>query len=313
MGWKLVERWIFAGGHLHRTAVQAQLAFRVVDAPIPQRIGLGLCRTPKAGSLTQGCPRGPLSRRWLHTELRLAGATTIEQANSVLEQFLPRYNRRFQIPPQYPEPAFRPLDPELCLDQILRFKHRRKVVARDNTVRFQLNTLQLLPGPERPSYAGAAVEVLEGLDGRLTVRHEGHIIAAQEAPPSPVLLRNGHGRSASLTVPPSGVDGLGERWIATLEPLDSWTTDENDHGMITDDVATASKPAATSARKPTFFQWERWKAIQKVRRKGMSLRAIERELGIHRGTINKYLDAESPPTRQSRAAPTASASDTIAA
>ena len=82
----------------------------------------------------------------------------------------------------------------LCLDQILCFKHRRKV-AKDNTVRFQLHTLQLLPGPERPSYAGAAVEVLEGLDGRLTVRHEGHIMAAQEAPPSPVFLRNGHGRS----------------------------------------------------------------------------------------------------------------------
>ena len=122
----------------------------------------------------------------LVTELRLAGAGSIGTANSVLEQFLPRFNRRFQVPPQHPEPAFRSLDPELCLDQILRFKHRRKV-ARDNTVRFQLHTLQLLPGPERPSYAGAAVEVLKGLDGRLTVRHEGHIIAAQEAPPSPVL------------------------------------------------------------------------------------------------------------------------------
>ena len=104
----------------------------------------------------------------LITELRLAGATTIEQANTVLEQFLPRYNRRFQIPPQYPEPAFRPLDPELCLEQILCFKHRRRV-ARDNTVRFQLRTLQLLPGPERPSYAGAAVEVLKGLAGRPAV------------------------------------------------------------------------------------------------------------------------------------------------
>ena len=104
----------------------------------------------------------------LITELRLAGATTIEQANTVLEQFLPRYNRRFQIPPQYPEPAFRPLDPELCLEQILCFKHRRRV-ARDNTVRFQLDTLQVLPGPERPSYAGAAVEVLKGLAGRPAV------------------------------------------------------------------------------------------------------------------------------------------------
>ena len=43
----------------------------------------------------------------LITEFRLAGATTIEQANTVLEQFLPRYNRRFQIPPQHTEPAFR--------------------------------------------------------------------------------------------------------------------------------------------------------------------------------------------------------------
>ena len=249
----------------------------------------------------------------LITELRLAGATTIEQANSVLEQFLPRYNRRFQIPPQYPEPAFRPLDPELCLDQILCFKHRRRV-ARDNTVRFQLDTLQLLPGPERPSYAGAAVEVLKGLDGRLSVRpHEGRILAAQEAPPSPVFLRNGHGRSASVTVPTSGVDGLGERWIETLEPLHSRSEDGNGPSMMIDDVASASKPAAASARKPTFLQRERWKAIRKARRKGMSLRAIERELGIHRSTIKKYVDAESPPTRQRRVGSSTSSSVTIPA
>ena len=91
----------------------------------------------------------------LVTELRLASARSIGEANRVLEQFLPRFNRRFGVPPQHPEPAFRPLDPELFLEQILCFKHRRKV-ARDNTVRFQLHTLQLLPGPERPSYAGAA-------------------------------------------------------------------------------------------------------------------------------------------------------------
>ena len=93
----------------------------------------------------------------LVTELRMAGASSIEEANSVLEQFLPRFNRRFRVPSQYPEPAFRPLDPEQCLEQILCFTHRRKV-ARDNTVRFQLHTLQLLPGRERPSYAGAAVK-----------------------------------------------------------------------------------------------------------------------------------------------------------
>ena len=236
----------------------------------------------------------------------------------MLEQFLPRFNRRFRVPPQYPEPAFRPLDPEQCLEQILCFKHRRKV-ARDNTVRFQMHTLQLLPGRERPSYAGAAVEVLEGLDGRLSVRHEGRIIASQEAPPSPVFLRNGHGASASVPVPTSGAHGLGERWTAAFEPLDSRAEGENGGGMITDDVATAGKPTAgkptaTPARKPTFLQKERWKAIQKARRKGMSLRAIERELGIHRATIKKYMDAEGLPTRQTRAVVAATpSSDTIQA
>ena len=113
----------------------------------------------------------------LVTELRLAGGSGIGEANRVLEQFLPRFNRRFGVPQQHPEPAFRPLDTELCLEQVRCFKHSRRV-ARDNTVRFQLDTLQLLPGPERPSYAGATVEVLEGLDRRLSVRTGGHLLAA---------------------------------------------------------------------------------------------------------------------------------------
>ena len=141
----------------------------------------------------------------LVAELRLAGATTLEQAQAVLDEFVPRFNRRFGVPPPCSEPAFRPLDPELCLEQVLCFKHRRKV-DRDNTVRFQLRTLQLLPAPERPSYAGATVEVLEGLDGQLKVRHEGRIIAAQEAPPSPVSLRNGHQPPAVSPVAPIGVN-----------------------------------------------------------------------------------------------------------
>ena len=111
------------------------------------------------------------------------------------------------------------------LDRVLCFKHRRKV-ARDNTVKFQLHTLQLLPEPERPSYAGAVVEVLEGLDGRLRVRHEGRIINAQEAPPSPVFLRNGQGDSATPLLSPAGAYYSDQRWAATLKALDSRTADE---------------------------------------------------------------------------------------
>ena len=45
----------------------------------------------------------------LVTGLRLAGASNIGEANSVLEQFLPRFNHRFRVPLQCPEPASRPL------------------------------------------------------------------------------------------------------------------------------------------------------------------------------------------------------------
>ena len=66
------------------------------------------------------------------------------------------------------------------LDEVLCFKDTRKV-ARDNTVKYQRRTLQVLPSTERPSYAVHFVsvlyrEVLEHTDGRLQVRHEGDIV-----------------------------------------------------------------------------------------------------------------------------------------
>ena len=63
----------------------------------------------------------------------------------------------------------------MSLDTVLCFKYRRRV-ARDNTVKYRWHTLQLLPGMNRPSYAGAVVDVLEGLDGQLAVQREGQII-----------------------------------------------------------------------------------------------------------------------------------------
>ena len=233
----------------------------------------------------------------LVTELRLVGASSIGEANSVLEQFLPRFNRRFGVPPRHAEPAFRPLDPEVRLEHVLCFKHRR-TVARDNTVRFQLHTIQLLPEPERSSYAGVAVEVLEGLDGRLSVRYGGRFIPSQEAPPSPVFLRNSDEHSPTLPSPPSGAHRLDERWRATLTPPDPRLESGEDHEETAAGSASAAKAKSASPRKPTFLQRERWKAIQKARRKGMSLRAIERELGIHRATVKRYLDAEGPPMRR---------------
>lgn len=85
----------------------------------------------------------------LITELRLSGATIMEEAKAVLKQFLVRYKRRFLVPPQCSEPAFRPVGPELSLGQILCFKHRRRV-ARDNTVKFHKHTVRRYIDAESP-------------------------------------------------------------------------------------------------------------------------------------------------------------------
>ena len=60
----------------------------------------------------------------------------------------------------------------------------------------------------------------------------------------------------------------------------------------------ASKTLNPWERTPTPTQKARWKAIQQARLKGLSLRAIARELGIARDTVRKYAYAEKPPTRR---------------
>ena len=234
----------------------------------------------------------------------------MEEAKAVLAQFLPRYNRRFRVPPQCPEPAFRPLDPELPLKQVLCFKHRTRV-ARDNTVKFQRHTLQLLPSQQRRSYAGAAVVVLEGLDGRLSVQHEGRVTASQEAPPSPGALRNGKGPSASAAVPSPVPEPLGEPQAAPLEQLISKIDGTEDYGAVGDREEMVGMTVSATPRKPTFLQRERWKAVQQAKLRGLSIRGMAKDLGIHRDTVRRYIDSESPPTRRSPAAPPAPASDTI--
>ena len=55
----------------------------------------------------------------LVSELRLAGAATIDQANAVLRDFLPRFNSQFRVPAQQSPAAYRSLDSSLHLERVL--------------------------------------------------------------------------------------------------------------------------------------------------------------------------------------------------
>ena len=229
----------------------------------------------------------------LVTELRLAGAQTIDQANAVLRDFLPRYNAQFAVPADLTEPAYRPWHGNRPLAEILCFKHTRKV-ARDNTVKYQWRTLQLLPGTERPSYAGVQVEVLEHTDGRLQVRHEGEIIPSRPAPSRSGALRASHDALAPTPEISRIVKRLGNhrvsqpqlRNLANLEPdpVIEEPPVENNH----------SEPPAR--RELTPRQLALWKAVQQARAQGLSLREISRQLGVHRNTVRKYARSETQPT-----------------
>ena len=62
----------------------------------------------------------------LVTELRLACAATIDDANRVLQDFLPLFNSRFKVPAQELEVAYRAVDGAMCLERVLCFKYRRR-------------------------------------------------------------------------------------------------------------------------------------------------------------------------------------------
>ena len=246
----------------------------------------------------------------LVTELGLSGAATMEEAKAVLKQFLPRYNRHFRVPPQCPDSAFRPIGPELRLQQIMCFKYRRRV-ARDNTVKFRRHTLQLLPSRLRPTYAGATVTVLEGLDGRLSLQHEGRIIASQDAPSRPEELRDGKACPAIASAPTPGAGCPASPLAAVTEALRQIPDESQECQLDAMEGAPEKMTIPIPAGRPTFLQRERWKAVQEAKRKGLSIRGMARELGIHRDTVRRYIDAESPPMHRTPAILSDPESDTI--
>lgn len=109
-------------------------------------------------------------------ELRRASACTLQDANHVLEDFLPRFNARFKKQAAQSGSAYRQWPADLRPDDVLCFKFTR-VVARDNTISFSGHPLPIPPGSQRRSFVRARVEVRQHLDASLSVHYHGQAIA----------------------------------------------------------------------------------------------------------------------------------------
>ena len=132
----------------------------------------------------------------LVVELRLAGACSLEQANEVIQVYLPRFNAQFAVEAASPELAYHPLPQSVNAETVFCFKYMR-TVALDNTVSLGEQCVQLLPGKERHSYARAQVEVHERFDGSLAVYYGHHCVATTPALPQTPVLRARPGRRAT--------------------------------------------------------------------------------------------------------------------
>jgi transposase len=125
--------------------------------------------------------KGRIERLWatlqdrLVSELRLAGARTLEEANAMLKRFIPDYNRRFAIAAAEAEPAWRQLGQSIELERVCSFGYQARVLS-DNTVRIQGAVIDIAPGPQGRSYAHARVEVRQLLDGSWRVYYRDQLI-----------------------------------------------------------------------------------------------------------------------------------------
>ena len=246
----------------------------------------------------------------LVAELRLAGASILVEANSILESFLPRFNERFGVPAAQPEPTYRPVDPGLDIEAVLCIKERRRV-ARDNTVHYHGHTLQLFPGTDRPSYAGARVEVQKCLDGRLLVSCRGKILTPGEAPPLAAELRASvdayHANGGWATLADEALqDPISEKRAQASKKRiglgwdGSWYEDEDRKRTHRDLVLAGMEQARLQGKRigrPKVIEEEGFLqrfqvVVGRIGEGGISRRQAARELNIGYATLKRLLDAQ---------------------
>ena len=113
-------------------------------------------------------------------ELRLAGITTIEEADAFIrEVYLPEHNARFAVGPAGEGSAFTPI-PGIDLAEILCVQEERQV-GNDNCVAFRTLKLQIPESPMRPHFVKARVKVHLYPDGSHALFHGPRCIGRYDA------------------------------------------------------------------------------------------------------------------------------------
>lgn len=199
---------------------------------------------------------GALQER-LVVELRLAEASTLQQANQVLANYLPRFNAQFAVAPTQEGSAYRPLQETLQAEDLFCFKYPR-IVAADNTISFAKQRLQLLPDPQRRSYAKARVQVHEHFDGHLSVHCAGRCVATTQAPlEAPKMRARGGARGGSEASMPSQTPSSA---VVLLNQASTAELGEST-GCSADQSTAPGRPASTHPWRKPLLKPKRTKSL----------------------------------------------------
>lgn len=144
--------------------------------------------------------KGRVERLWgtlqhrLIVELRLAGISTLEEANAFLPSFIARFNERFAVEPADPQPAYKPCPPQDDLRRVLCLKHERKA-TKGSTISYNGQMHQLVDrrGNVVLLRPHSTVTVLTHLDGTTSALYEDKPFSLQvfslSGPSSPSQIR----------------------------------------------------------------------------------------------------------------------------
>lgn len=244
----------------------------------------------------------------LVAELRLAEASSISEANSVLWDFLPRFNQRFGVPAAQLGQAYRPVSLGLDLEGILCTKERRRV-ARDNTVQYRQRNLQLFPDSDKVSYAGAYVEIQERLDGRTLACYQGKILTPQDAPPLAATLRaqanNIPDYPAMWKEPPPPKPPRvrnwrkqNRKWVGPLVGEGNWFEDPVRKKIHSELTKAGLQRARQAGKRVTTLKVEEREGfaeklapvLEQLEKKSINRRQAAEKLGISGPTLKRVLD-----------------------
>ncbi len=102
-------------------------------------------------------------------ELRLAGVSTMAEANNFVEGYIDRFNAKFGKPAKSPRDAHRPLLERDDLEHVFTWQEERKV-SKNLTLQFKKIMCLIEPSDATQGLQGKRLKVCQWQDGRLELR-----------------------------------------------------------------------------------------------------------------------------------------------